>query len=59
MNFVEIKDLLQYIDNDQRHISVAKINRNLFFNLSRIIITIIITNVNKFINDNNIVINLF
>ena len=58
MNFVELKKLLQYIDNNQRRISVSKVNRNLFFNLSRIIITIIIINVNKFINDNNIVMNL-
>ena len=59
MNFIEIKDLLQYTNNNQRRIFIAKINRNLFFNLSRIIIIIIIINVNKFINDNNIVINLF
>ena len=59
MNFIEIKDLLQYINNNQRRIFIAKVNRNPFFNLSRIIITIIITNVNKFINNNNIVINLF
>ena len=58
MNFVEIKDFLQYIDNNQYHIFVAKVNRNFFFNLSRIIITIIIINVNKFIDDNNIVMNL-
>ena len=58
MNFVEIKDLLQYINNNQRRIFVVKINRNLFFNLSRIIITIIIMNVNKFIDDNNTVMNL-
>ena len=58
MNFVELKELLQYIDNNQRRIFVSKVNRNLFFNLSRIIIMIIITNVNKFIDDNNIIINL-
>ena len=58
MNFVEIKDLLQYINNNQRRIFIAKVNRNLFFNLSRIIIIIIIINVNKFINNNNIVMNL-
>ena len=58
MNFIELKKLLQYIDNNQRRIFVVKVNRNFFFNLSRIIIIIIIINVNKFINDNNIVINL-
>ena len=58
MNFTEFKKLLQYINNNQRRIFVSKVNRNLFFNLSRIIITIIITNVNKFIDNNNIVINL-
>ena len=58
MNFIELKKLLQYINNNQRRIFILKINRNFFFNLSRIIITIIITNVNKFIDDNNIIINL-
>ena len=58
MNFIEIKDLLQYINNNQRRIFIAKINRNFFFNLLRIFIIIIITNVNKSINDNNIVTNL-
>ena len=58
MSFIEFKKLLQYINNDQRRIFISKINRNFFFNLSRIIIIIIITNVNKFINDNNIVMNL-
>ena len=58
MNFIELKKLLQYINNNQRRIFIVKINRNLFFNLLRIIITIIIINVNKFIDDNNIVMNL-
>ena len=58
MNFIELKKLLQHINNNQRRIFVAKVNRNFFFNLLRIIITIIITNVNKFIDNNNIVINL-
>ena len=58
INFIELKKLLQYINNNQRRIFISKINRNLFFNLLRIIITIIIINVNKFIDDNNIVMNL-
>ena len=58
MSFIELKKLLQYINNNQRRIFISKINRNSFFNLSHIIITIIITNVNKFIDNNNIVMNL-